>query len=132
MEVTAKRFRKREAILNCLRSTKAHPSADWVFSQLRPQFPDLSLGTVYRNLSLFKEQGIITSVGHVNGVERFDADIHPHVHYICQNCGSVIDLMELEIPNALSQSAARESGGEILDCRLTFSGVCKNCKEETI
>ncbi len=132
MEATSKRFRKREAILSLLRSTKSHPSADWVFAQLRPDFPDLSLGTVYRNLSLFKEQGQIISVGHVNGVERFDADTHPHVHFICQNCSSVVDLMELELPQSLSQSAARESGGEILNCQLTFSGICKNCKEETI
>ncbi len=130
MEATTKRFRKREAILECLRSTKRHPSADWVFAQLRPEFPDLSLGTVYRNLALFKEQGLIISVGHVQGVERFDADTHPHVHFICQSCGGVEDLMGLEIPRALCLEAAEESGGKILDCHLSFQGVCKACKEE--
>ncbi len=128
MEVTTKRFRKREAILACLRQTREHPSADWVFEKLRPEFPDLSLGTVYRNLSLFKEQGLITSVGHVNGVERFDADSHPHVHYICKSCGSVIDLVGLELPESLRASAAEESGGDIAECRLTFFGLCKACK----
>ncbi len=131
MEASTKRFRKREAILSCLRSTHSHPSADWVFEQLRPEFPDLSLGTVYRNLSLFKEQGLITSLGSVDGVERFDADTHPHVHYICTSCGSVIDLIELEVPQALCQAAATASGGQISQCRLTFSGICKSCKEET-
>lgn len=131
MEATTKRFRKREAILNCLRGTHAHPSADWVFERLRTEFPDLSLGTVYRNLSLFKEQGLIASLGDVGGVERFDADTHPHVHYICTNCGSVVDLMELEIPQQLCQSAAMESGGLVSECRLTFRGICKLCKEET-
>lgn len=131
MEAAAKRFRKREAILDCLRSTDSHPSADWVYARLRQQFPDLSLGTVYRNLSLFKEQGLIASLGSVQGVERFDADTHPHVHYICCRCGAVADLMELEIPQELGKAAAEATGGEVTDCRLTFSGICRGCKEAT-
>ena len=54
MEKTTKHFRKRDAILTCLRETDVHPSADWVYAQLKPQIPDLSIGTVYRNLALFK------------------------------------------------------------------------------
>ena len=72
MERTSKHFRKRDAILHCVRSTDAHPSADWVFEHVKEQIPDISLATVYRNLSLFKEQGLITSLGTVKGVERFD------------------------------------------------------------
>ena len=63
MERTAKHFRKRDAILTCLRQTTVHPSADWVYARLKPEYPDLSLGTVYRNLALFKEQGKILSLG---------------------------------------------------------------------
>ncbi len=128
MEVCTKRFRKREAILECLRSTTSHPSAEWVFEQLKPQIPDLSLGTVYRNLALFKEQGLIISVGHVGGVERFDANTQPHVHFICQNCESVIDLMGLEIPELLSQKAENTCGGQVDTCCITFTGTCKNCR----
>ena len=72
MERTAKHFRKRDAILSCLRQTTEHPSADWVYAKLKPEIPDLALGTVYRNLTLFKDQGLITSLGTVGGVERFD------------------------------------------------------------
>ena len=98
MEQTVKRFRKRDAILTCLRQTVVHPSADWVFAQLKPEIPDLSLGTVYRNLALFKEQGLIMSLGTVNGVERFDGNTEPHVHFICTECGKV---------NAQCQSRSR-------------------------
>ena len=55
-----KRSRKRDAILACVRSTTAHPTADWVYARLKPEIPDLSLGTVYRNLAMFKREGLIT------------------------------------------------------------------------
>lgn len=130
MEVSAKRFRKRDAILTCLRQTTAHPSAEWVYAQLKPEIPDLSLGTVYRNLALFKEQGLITSLGTVKGVERFDGNTDPHVHYICGRCGGVLDLEQIAVPEELSAQAAQCSGGEVTGCQLTFSGICMNCQNK--
>lgn len=127
MAKTTKHFRKRDAILNCLRSTTEHPSAEWIYMQLKPEYPDISLGTVYRNLALFKEQGLIVSIGTVNGVERFDGSAAPHVHYICSGCGRVLDLPEIEVPEALSSTAARTSGGRVDSCQLTFTGLCGNC-----
>ena len=127
MERTTKHFRKRDAILTCLRETTEHPSAEWVYSQLKQEIPDLSLGTVYRNLSLFKEQGIICSLGTVKGVERFDANTEPHVHYICTGCGKVLDLQHIQVPEDLNQAAATDSGGEVTGCQLTFTGVCGQC-----
>ena len=128
MERTAKHFRKRDAIISCLRQTTEHPSADWVYAKLKPEIPDLSLGTVYRNLALFKEQGLITSLGTVKGVERFDGNTAPHVHYICSGCGKVLDLAEIQVPEELNASAAKASGGRVDSCQLTFTGICKNCK----
>ena len=64
--------RKRMAILEALQGTTVHPTADWVFSQLKPKYPDLSLGTVYRNLKKFCETGKAASVGVINGQEHFD------------------------------------------------------------
>ena len=132
MERTAKQFRKRNAILNCLRQTTAHPSADWVFAQLKPEIPDLSLGTVYRNLALFKEQGLISSLGTVNGVERFDGNTMPHVHYICSKCGSVLDLPQVQIPEELTLAAAADTGATVTGCQLTFTGICSHCNHETL
>ena len=80
---TTKQFRKRNAILACLRGTTCHPSAEKLYQMLQQEHPDISLATVYRNLALFKSQGLIASVATVDGVERFDGNIEPHVHFIC-------------------------------------------------
>ena len=131
MEPRTKHFKKREAILSCLRSTDTHPTAEWVHAQLRTEYPDISLGTVYRNLAMFKEQGLITSLGTVNGVERFDANTEPHVHFICNACHRVDDLPEMEIPESLCGAANRCSGGHAEICHLSFTGTCRECLTNT-
>ena len=90
MERATRYSRKREAILNAIQSTDCHPSAEWVYQTLKPTHPDLSLGTVYRNLVLFQQQGLIQSIGVVKGQERFDGCIAPHSHLICTCCGAVM------------------------------------------
>ena len=130
MEKTSKHFKKRDAILTCLRSTPEHPSADWIYAKLKPEYPDISLGTVYRNLTLFKQQGIISSLGTVSGVERFDANTDPHVHFVCKGCDSVSDLMQMEIPGSLSSQAQALSGGDVEACSLCFTGLCRECKSK--
>ena len=129
MEVSTKHFRKRDAILHYLQSVTDHPSAEKVFTQLKAQIPDLSMGTVYRNLNLFKQQGLAVSVATVKGVERFDGNTGPHVHFICQECDAVIDLMYMEIPESLMNIAANSSGGQVAECQLCFTGICQECLE---
>ena len=127
MPPAQKHFRKRDAILNYLKETKSHPSAEMVFAQLKPEIPDLSLGTVYRNLSVFKEQGQIISLGSVNGVERFDGNTAPHVHFVCTDCSAVTDLPSLPLPESLATTAAEQTGGRIDTCHLSFFGCCSQC-----
>ena len=127
METTTKTFRKRKAILAYLCSTTQHPSAETIYTDLKAQIPDLSMGTVYRNLNLFKEQGQVISVATVDGVERFDANTKDHVHFICNHCGAVIDLHEIPVPEDLKDQAASCLGGRISGCQLSFSGVCREC-----
>ena len=93
--------KQRAAIYACLCGTDVHPSADWIYRRLLPEFPDLSLATVYRNLKALKDAGKIASVGVVNGQERFDAELRPHSHYVCQQCGAVQDLSEAPLPEEL-------------------------------
>ena len=133
MATSTKHFRKRDAILTCLRMSKEHPSAEALFTQLKPQIPDLSMGTVYRNLNLFKEQGMAISVATVNGVERFDGNTSPHVHFICDDCGAVIDLEAMQVPQSLVTTAESCCGGQVTGCQLSFNGKCKTChsKKET-
>lgn len=128
MAPNTKHFRKRDAILDYLRQSKAHPSAETIYTELKPQIADLAMGTVYRNLTLFKQQGLVSSVATVRGVERFDATTDPHVHFICSDCDAVIDLHEMQIPDSLLGMATACCGGEISGCQLSFTGVCQNCK----
>lgn len=127
MEATAKHFRKRDAILTCLRGTKTHPSADWIYEQLKAEHSDISLATVYRNLARFKERGEIVSLGTVNGVERFDGNTEPHVHFICTNCSGVLDLEGIAVPKELSSTVCQTAGAQVSGCQLTFTGTCNQC-----
>ena len=130
MEATTKQFRKRNAILHHLQSVTNHPSAEMVFTHLKQEIPDLSIGTVYRNLNLFKNQGLAVSVATVNGVERFDGNTDPHVHFICNGCDAVIDLMDMDVPQELRAAAERSCGGLVSECQLSFTGLCSQCKDK--
>jgi Fur family peroxide stress response transcriptional regulator len=126
LESRSKHFRKRDAILAYLRQTDEHPSAEAVYAGLKTVMPDVSLGTVYRNLALFKEQGLIQSLGSVRGVERFDGNIEPHVHFICSNCDAVMDMHQIPVPTQLGESC---TGCRVESCQLTFTGLCSNCQD---
>lgn len=127
MAVSSKHHRKRDAILDYLWQSKAHPSAETIYTDLKNQIPDLAMGTVYRNLTLFKQQGLATSVATVSGVERFDGNTAPHVHFICTDCDAVIDLNEMEVPDSLRSMAASCCGGQVEGCNLSFTGLCRGC-----
>ena len=127
MEHTAKHFRKRDAILSCLRGTTIHPSAEMVHDLLQESHPDISLATVYRNLSLFKAQGTIQSLGMIHGIERFDGNTNPHVHFVCNCCSAIMDLHQMDAPQRLCGEAAQHIGGQVDSCQLMFFGTCRAC-----
>ncbi len=120
--------RKRQAILEALRSTKIHPTAEWVHQTLKNDYPDLSLGTVYRNLAQFKEEGIILSMGVINGQERFDANVSPHSHFICNCCGAVIDIEETFENAEAAKQVNNKYGFTVEEQKVIFYGVCNQCK----
>ncbi len=122
--VNRKHSKKRDAILDCIRSTESHPTADWVYAQLKPEIPDLSLGTVYRNLAAFKAEGVIASVGTVDGMERYDWRTAPHAHFVCTHCKAVINVDGVDPPQALAEKV---TCGSVRDCVLTFYGICNQC-----
>jgi len=127
MATVRKHSRKRDAILACVRSTTCHPTADWVYQRLKPEIPDLSLGTVYRNLSMFKDEGLIISVGTVGGLERFDGNTSPHTHFVCTRCSAVLDLMDVNLEDDFLQKVHNTAGGRITDYRLSVYGLCTEC-----
>lgn len=118
---------KRQAILEVISNTGTHPSADWVYRALKPAHPELSLGTVYRNLAFLRRRGMIRSVGVVNGQERFDWDTSPHSHFVCRVCGGVTDLRGVELPAGLDRRVGREHGVAVERHELVFHGICKSC-----
>ena len=121
MERTIRYSKKREAILTAIRSTHCHPSAEWVYQKLKPEHPDLSLGTVYRNLIFFQQRGDIQSVGVVKGQERFDAVTTPHSHFVCNSCGAVSDLHEIQLDAGLEQLGAVMMGGDMVEVKAVIT-----------
>lgn len=123
-----RRSAKRDAMLALIRRTRIHPSADWVYRQLRVQYSDLSLGTVYRNLNQLCEQRAIRRVGTVSGQERYDGDMSPHAHFICNHCGAVIDLPEHSPGEGYLERLSVQYGFQPEGCEFIVRGLCKDCK----
>ncbi len=119
--------RKRQAIYDCLCSTDTHPTADWIYAKLHPVYPDLSLGTVYRNLAQLKKAGRIVSVGVFDGHERFDGDVSPHAHIFCSGCRAVLDAGETPVSKEQIAAAERATGCRILAADVCFNGFCPRC-----
>ncbi len=129
METVRKRSKKREAILQALRSTKEHPSAEMIYNRLKPEFPNLSLGTVYRNLAVFLADGDAISVCSVDGQERYDSDMSAHAHFICTDCGRVIDVSSPPL-GELDAAVEGETAGKVHSRSLSFRGLCSDCISE--
>ena len=123
---TRNHSKKREAILTKIRSTTSHPTAEWVYQELKNEHPDLSLATVYRNINLFKEDGAIVSVGTVAGQERIDGNTLPHTHFVCLSCRAVIDVA-LPAPEAESVAKLQRAGFQVERVDLTVHGTCETC-----
>ena len=119
--------RKREAILQKIRGSHIHPTAEWVYQELKNEYPDLSLGTVYRNLTRFKEDGTIRSLGVINGQEHFDGELNAHDNFLCVECGQILDLAR---PAFLEESIEHlEKTGNLVvrSYDLLLRGTCPAC-----
>lgn len=120
---------KRSAILKTLQSTTVHPTADWVYNKLKPKYPNLSLGTVYRNLKKFCETGKAVSVGVINGQEHFDGDISPHTHMVCTSCGCITDISDTFIERTHIDGILDKYGHKITHAEILFRGICNECMD---
>lgn len=118
--------RQRECIKAFLTGRKDHPTADTVYMHVRQQYPNISLGTVYRNLTLLSEIGEITRLNVGDGIDRFDADTSPHQHIVCTQCGCVQDIF---LPDAekLLAYAGNYYDGIVTTQTINFRGTCKDC-----
>lgn len=117
---------QRRLILEVVRATAKHPSAEWVYQRVRRRLPRISLGTVYRNLKLLVEEGLVREMDGP-GLDRYDGNTGRHDHFTCQDCGQIHDMVA-PVDQALIRQAAGRTGFEILDHRVEFYGRCRACQ----
>ena len=114
---------QRELIENIVKGRKDHPTADDIYLSAREKEPALSLGTVYRNLKLLASDGKILTLETEDKKIHYDGDVSPHIHFICKNCGKIIDVFqEIEAPAEL-----KNLGVKVTDGKCVFYGFCSKC-----
>ena len=123
----AKYSRQRESIRKNLAGRSDHPTADMVYLDIRKEFPNISLATVYRNLSLLAGLGEIQKIPVPDGPDRFDGMVKPHDHFFCRVCGAVLDFRLTDTDNRLRKQAVKGFAGRIDGQTVQFFGVCPDC-----
>ncbi len=121
--------KQRNAILDFLHTRTDHPTADVIYQNVRSVIPNISLGTVYRNLNQLADNGMILRLKGKNGAEHFDGNTQEHQHFICNECGAVEDIFLKDYDLLASVNAAAEEifDGEIQGKDIYFFGVCSKC-----
>ena len=126
--VKIRRSRQRDAIMTYLKSRTDHPSAEQIYENVRQTMPNISLGTVYRNLTLLNELGEIRTIFAGGGADHFDANMIPHDHFICRNCHSIQD-----IPHVCHKAAevltVEAFTGVVEESYIYYYGLCAACKQ---
>ena len=125
-----KHSRQRDALLNNLRLRYDHPTAEELYMSLKTEIPNISLGTVYRNLNMLSENGTICKIS-VGDVDRFDATTEQHYHMICKICKRVYDV-EMPVLEHLNEQAQKYVKGTVIAHFLLFNGVCENCQNKNL
>ncbi|MDD3027970.1 MAG: transcriptional repressor [Erysipelotrichaceae bacterium] len=121
--------KQRELIYNNLTSRHDHPDASMIYNDLKESHPELSLGTVYRNLNILVEQDLISQLGHDKKFAHYDGNINPHAHFICDECFSIYDFHDqAAFFNELI--AQYDCGHQINSTEITLRGICHKCLEK--
>jgi Fe2+ or Zn2+ uptake regulation protein len=118
--------RQRRVVYETIKNTQTHPTADWIFEQVRTTLPKISLGTVYRNLSVLKDEGMVREIYGNDRRAHYDALTLPHAHFICSECGGIWDVHgEIDID---WRSLKELVGCEVTEKRIEFAGTCAACQ----
>ena len=120
--------KQRKLILETLLKNPVHPSAESVYAMLKPEHPELSLGTVYRNLKLLAELGEIQRVGMDLTQEHYDGNITEHYHMVCSKCGKIVDVRPGDACGLLQCGVETEDGHLLEGNCVLFQGICKTCR----
>lgn len=120
--------KQKEAILRVVRGTTSHPTADWIYQEVRKEIPNISLGTVYRNLRVLCRDDGILQLDLCGSLSRFDGRQDNHYHFRCVECGRVFDV-DVPVDEELDRRGGQRTGFTILYHRLEFRGLCRECQE---
>ncbi len=123
-----KRSRQRERIYSLLCSTDTHPTASWIYDELRKDFNNLSMGTVYRNINILIDQKKVRRLEAGSSFDRFDGNVKAHYHLICDTCGKIEDLPD-QVFNELNAIVNASTDFRAEKHRLDFYGICSACKD---
>lgn len=121
---------QRQIILEELGKVTSHPTANEVYDMVRRRLPRIGLGTVYRNLELMADVGVILKLEVGGTQKRFDATVAPHYHVRCSSCGKVNDI-EIAVQKQINQVAEKASNYKILGHHIEFTGICKSCLDKS-
>ena len=119
---------QRDTILRVVKNTSSHPGADWVYEQVRKEIPNISMGTVYRNLRLLAQSGEIRQLDIAGSLSRFDGNSDNHYHFRCEKCGRLFDLDE-PVDCSIEDRVARKTGFKVTTHHLELIGLCPDCQE---
>jgi Fur family peroxide stress response transcriptional regulator len=119
--------RQREAILKILSNTISHPTADQIYDEVRKEIPNISKGTVYRNLQVLREGGFISELNLNGTLSRFEVKQESHYHFRCEKCGRVFDLDE-PVDRELDEKISKQTGFRVSHHQTEFRGLCKDCQ----
>jgi len=120
----------RRVILEELRATGEHPTADEIYERVRKRLPKISLGTVYRSLDVLSRKGLIRVIGEAGEQRRYDGDLDGHFHIRCVRCGRVGDVM-LDAMKPLEDAVTSSDGYQVDGYHLCFTGICPECARES-
>ncbi|NLY04775.1 MAG: transcriptional repressor [Candidatus Atribacteria bacterium] len=126
-----KKTKQREAILEILKNTKSHPTADEVYQKVRQKIPRISKGTVYRNLKLLTENKEVMKIDTGGTEGRYDARVENHYHFRCESCGKVFDV-DVPVDTELDKKVSQKTGFNITHHVLEFRGFCSDCQKKAI
>lgn len=124
-----RRFSKqRQLIYDTIMEEAVHPAADVIYAKLHKSHPELSLGTVYRNLNVLSEMGAIQKIDSGLKAERFDGRTDSHYHMICETCGKLFDV-ETNYQTDLIAQAQKNTPHQLKTHNILFYGICEHCSK---
>lgn len=119
--------KQRATILEILRNTRSHPTADQIYDAVRQQIPNISKGTVYRNLQVLREDGSISELNLSGTISRYEEKQSRHYHFRCEKCGRVFDLDE-PVNTEIDKKVSASTGFKVSHHQLEFRGICNDCQ----